>query len=187
MNASLGQLDGFEPVAGDLSGRPLVSLLILAVMLTTAVYHEVRENRIPNWLTYTGMALGLGLAAVSGRPALFSSVGGLAIGFGFLFVFFLFGGVGGGDVKLMGAAGALMGFSLIQPAVVFTAVLGGILAVLTLIWHRDFWGYLSQRLRFWRKASASGSVEVPTPCIVVPYGLAIAAGCLLAVSLRGIS
>lgn len=187
MNAPFGSLEAVEPAVHDLSGRPLVSLLLLAAMLTTAVYYEVRENRIPNWLTYAGMALGLGLSAFSGRPALLSSFGGLAVGFGFLFVFFLFGGVGGGDVKLMGAAGALMGFSLVQPAVVFTAVLGGILAVLTLIWHRDFWGYLSQRLRFWRRASASGGVEVPTPCIAVPYGLAIAAGCLLAVSLRGIS
>src|SRR5579862_5380360 len=92
------------------------AFMVLAMMLAIAVYVELKERRIPNWLTLSGMALGLFIAW--SNNALPSSIGGLLIGFGFLFIFYVFGGVGGVDVKLMGAAGALLGIKLIQPALV---------------------------------------------------------------------
>jgi prepilin peptidase CpaA len=110
----------------------------------------------------------------------------LGIGFGFLFIFYVFGGVGGGDVKLMGAAGALMGAELIKPAVLYTAVLGAFLALMIVIWRRDFWSRVGQSLRrlaFWRKGTLEVTTQ-PEP-VTVPYGLAIAAGCLLAIIVKG--
>src|SRR5674476_228169 len=92
------------------------ALLVLALMLAIAVYVELKESRIPNWLTLSGMALGLLIGYLHGTAAFWMSLGGLVIGFGFLFIFYVFGGLGGGDVKLMGAAGALMGANLIKPA-----------------------------------------------------------------------
>lgn len=176
---------GVLPVnaSGDV---PVLALIALALMLTVAVYVEVKENRIPNWLTLSGMALGLLVSFLNGRPAFWSSLGGLAIGFGFLFVFYVFGGVGGGDVKLMGASGALMGADLIKPALVYTAVLGAFLAVVIVVWRKDFWlraGQGVRRLAFWRKGSAA-AVAAPSP-VTVPYGLAIATGCVLALLVRG--
>src|ERR1041385_7904954 len=85
------------------------ALLVLGLVLIVAVYFEMKERRIPNWLTILGMGLGLLIAYLHSTAAFWSSVGGLVIGFGFLFIFYVFGGIGGGDVKLMGAAGALMG------------------------------------------------------------------------------
>ena len=165
----------------------VASALVLAVVLTIAVYHEVLARRIPNGLTYTAMIVGVSLAWSGGGTSVFASVAGLVAGFGFLFVFFLFGGVGGGDVKLMGAAGALMGFSRIQSAIVFTAILGGVMAVLYLVWHRDFWGYLTSRVNRILPGKTSAHAGVKRPEIAVPYGLAIAGGCLLAMALNGIS
>jgi prepilin peptidase CpaA len=155
------------------------SFLVLAVMLAIAVYVELKERRIPNWLTLSGMALGLLIAWLNHTLA--SSIVGLLIGFGFLFIFYVFGGVGGGDVKLMGASGALLGFHLIQPALVYTAFIGAFLAVMMLIWRKDFWMRLAvgfQKLAFWRKDSVT-ELQPPAP-IAVPYGMAIALGCLLA-------
>lgn len=157
------------------------ALLVLSVMLAIAVYVELKERRIPNWLTLSGMSLGLLIAYLHGSIAFFSSIGGLAIGFGFLFIFYVFGGVGGGDVKLMGAAGALMGSTLIKPALVYTAFIGAFLAVLMVVWRRDFWMRIAigfKKMAFWRKGSAT-ELEPPPP-IAVPYGMAIALGCLLA-------
>jgi prepilin peptidase CpaA len=188
MNTVLPSTATLAHSSGTGSELFVASLCVLAMLLTVAVYHEVRENRIPNWLTYSGMALGVGIAALGGKVALISSLAGLVVGFGFLFVFFLFGGVGGGDVKLMGAAGALMGFSLIQPAVVFTTILGAMLAILMLVWHRNFWAYLGSRLGRWvpgRRRLEGTAVEQPQ--VLVPYGLAIAAGCLLALVVRGLA
>jgi len=168
------------PVANVPNFNPS-ALAVLAVMLAVAVYVELKERRIPNWLTLSGMALGLLIAYLSGAHALASSIVGLVVGFGFLFIFYVFGGVGGGDVKLMGASGALLGSHLIQPALVYTAFIGAFLAVMMLIWRKDFWvriGLGFRQLAFWRKSD--GPAMEPAAPIVVPYGMAIALGCLLA-------
>ncbi len=168
------------------TAAPVPALLTVALVLTAAVFTELKENKIPNWLTLSGMAAGLAIGYLYGKPALGSSLVGLAIGFGFLFIFYVFGGVGGGDVKLMGAAGALMGGELIKPAVLYTALLGAFLALMIVIWRRDFWlrvGQSVQRLAFWRKTKADALT--PAAPVTVPYGLAIAAGCLLAIVVKG--
>ena len=167
---------------GSISG-----LLVLAAMLGFAVYVELKERRIPNWLTLSGMALGLLIGYLHGEAAFWMSLGGLVIGFGFLFIFYVFGGLGGGDVKLMGAAGALMGADLIKPALFYTAFIGAFLAVMMVVWRKDFWariGWGVRRLAFWRKAN--GEQPAPGSPIAVPYGVAIAVGCLLALFVKGV-
>jgi prepilin peptidase CpaA len=161
-------------------------LLVLAIMLSVAVYIELKESRIPNWLTLSGMAMGLLIGYLHGTTAFWMSLGGLAIGFGFLFIFYVFGGVGGGDVKLMGAAGALMGVDLTKPALFYTAFIGAFIGVMMIIWRRDFWMRIGQglrRLAFWRKQD--NNQPVPLPAIKVPYGIAIAIGCVLALLASG--
>ena len=164
------------------------ALMVLAVVLSVAVYMELKERRIPNWLTFPAVALGLLIGYLQGETVFWGSLGGLVIGFGFLFIFYVFGGVGGGDVKLMGAAGALMGADLIKPALLYTTFIGAFLAVMILIWRRDFWLRMGQGVRqlaFWRKAKKEQSVKLPP--VTVPYGIAIATGCLLALLMRGIT
>ena len=159
-------------------------LLVLVPLLTVAVYLELKEGRIPNWLTLSGMALGLLLAYFRGSADFRSSLGGLAIGFGFLFIFYVFGGVGGGDVKMMGAAGALLGADLIKPALFYTTLIGAFIAIMMAIWRKDFWLRLrrgARRIAFWR-STARENAPPPAP-VAVPYGMAIATGCLLALVL----
>jgi len=173
---------GYSENTASISG-----LLVLAAMLGFAVYVELKERRIPNWLTLSGMAAGLLIGYLHGTAAFWLSLGGLVIGFGFLFIFYVFGGLGGGDVKLMGAAGALMGADLIKPALFYTAFIGAFLAVMMVVWRKDFWvriGWGVRRLAFWRKAN--GEQPAPISPIAVPYGVAIAVGCLLALFVRGV-
>ena len=167
------------------NGDSVYALVVLAVMLAVAVYLELKERRIPNWLTLSGMALGLLISYLDGSASFWSSLGGLAVGFGFLFIFYVFGGVGGGDVKLMGAAGTLMGVKLIQPALLYTAFIGAFLAIILVVWRKDFWARIAcglQKLAFWRKEGISPMV--PSTPVTVPYGLAIAIGCLVALFMR---
>ena len=164
------------------------ALVVLALLLTFAVYSEIKHSRIPNWLTLSGMGAGLVLGYLQGMPAFWLSLGGLLIGFGFLFLFYIFGWVGGGDVKLMGAAGALMGAKLIQPALFYTALVGVCLAFMMVIWRKDWWARVGgglRRLAFWRQ-EASGQPVIMEP-VMVPYGLAIAIGCEMAMFLCGVN
>ncbi len=169
-----------------LTAGSIVGLLGLALMLTIAVFTELKAGRIPNWLTLSGMSLGLLLGYLNGKVIFLSSVGGLAIGFGFMLIFYLFKGAGGGDVKLMGAVGALMGVNLIKPTLFYTTFIGAFLAVMMVIWRRDFWLRMTQgcqRLRFWRKANPEKTI--PLPAVTMPYGIAIATGCVLALFMKG--
>jgi prepilin peptidase CpaA len=91
---------------------------------------DVRTRRIPNGLTATMAAVGVGLAAtgISGLP-LWSSVLGLVLGLALMMPGHLLGATGAGDVKLMAATGAILGPALTVNAFLFTAIAGGLLAV----------------------------------------------------------
>ncbi|HPZ64409.1 MAG TPA: prepilin peptidase, partial [Bacillota bacterium] len=83
---------------------------ILILLLMGAVYFDLTRRRIPNYLTIPAMVWGLLSYAVdSGWTGLWESLLGLLAGIGIFVIPFLLGGMGGGDVKLMGAIGALTG------------------------------------------------------------------------------
>lgn len=162
----------------------IIGLCVLVVVLAASVYTELTARRIPNWLTFSGVGVGLLLGWLPGGNTLGQSVLGWLIGFGFLLLFYFYGGMGGGDVKLMGAVGALLGYPLILPVIVYTAFLGFLLGLYCLLSQRAFWlraGRLVKRVA----GGATAGPEVPPIEKGVPYGLAIAAGSLLVLFVAG--
>jgi len=90
----------------------------------------VRTRRIPNLLTFGGaLAACLYHLAASGFTGLSVPVFGWLAGVALLFLPFALGGLGAGDVKLLGALGAWLGAFEIVWVVLFTGVAGGILAI----------------------------------------------------------
>ncbi len=84
----------------------------IAVMIFTAValVWDVKSRRIPNGLNLVGLILGLAFQTYHrGWDGLLFSLAGFGTGFGILFILWIIGGGGGGDVKLMGAVGAWLG------------------------------------------------------------------------------
>ena len=71
---------------------------------------DVRQHRIPNWLTFGAAAAGLIFHTVEGGASGLAtrSAAGL-IGVAMFFCPFALGGLGAGDVKLMAALGAWLG------------------------------------------------------------------------------
>jgi prepilin peptidase CpaA len=63
------------------------------------------------------------------------SAGGAAAGFAVFLVFYLLGGMGGGDLKLSAAFGALLGPSGILLAALLAAPLGAAMAAACLVWR----------------------------------------------------
>ncbi|MCE9614437.1 MAG: A24 family peptidase [Lentisphaerae bacterium] len=155
------------------------SLVVLALLLSVAVYTELTAARIPNWLTLVGLTFGLLFGALPGGLTLESSFMGLLTGFGVLFIFYVFGGMGGGDVKLMGAVGSLIGYPMIISALVYTAIIGGVMA-LSLVASRGVTG-LCRWARAGGGAGGAAAAQTPAPParLTVPYALAIASGTLL--------
>lgn len=109
------------------------SMVALVAMFTAvAAVQDIRTRSIPNWLTVPAFVLALVYHVMgSGWAGLGNSLAGFAVGFGILFVLWLIGGGGGGDVKLMGALGAWVGLKPILMVFfvsAFLAVIGGLIA-----------------------------------------------------------
>lgn len=100
-------------------------LLIICILLIAAA-NDIRNHRIPNWLTFPAMAgMILFHTGMKGFEGFLFSLEGLGIGIAILILPYLMGGFGAGDVKLMGVVGAALGPKGIFAAFFFTAIAGG--------------------------------------------------------------
>lgn len=108
----------------------LIANIILALLLAAAVIWDLRVRKIPNGLTLPVVVVALGASfAAGGASSLWFSTTGLLAGFGLMLFPYIFGGMGGGDVKLMAAVGALKGASFAFHAFLFAAIAGGVIAL----------------------------------------------------------
>ncbi|HEX5109970.1 MAG TPA: A24 family peptidase [Vicinamibacterales bacterium] len=105
---------------------------------------DVRERRIPNVLTFgaAGAALLVHLA-IGGPNGLGAAAAGWAVGTALFLPFFLLGGMGAGDVKLLAALGAWLGPSDAFWLAIYASLAGGVTALFVALWH----GYLWQAVR----------------------------------------
>jgi Flp pilus assembly protein protease CpaA len=110
---------------------------IAAVALgCAAIITDLWRGVIPNWLTGAGAAAGLGCGWWSGGAhGAAASTAGMVVGFLLFAPAFWLRGMGGGDVKLMAAFGALLGPSETVGAAALAAVAGALLA-LAAMWRR---------------------------------------------------
>jgi prepilin peptidase CpaA len=98
---------------------------------------DLRRRTVSNWITAGGLAAGvLEHAWRGGGSELALSAGGAAIGFAAFLIFYWAGALGGGDLKLMAAFGALLGPRGILVAALLAAPIGGLLAAACLLAHR---------------------------------------------------
>ncbi len=97
-----------------------------------AAAFDIRSRRIPNWLVLAGLVAGiLWNVYAGGLPGLKHASAGLGIGFVLYFPLYLLRARGAGDVKLLAAIGAITGPSGCFWIFVYTAIGGGVVA---LIW-----------------------------------------------------
>jgi len=116
----------------------LLILIAIAAMTFTAValILDLRTRRLPNWLTVSAFAGGVLFHIITGGlPGLGASMLGFAVGFGVLFLLWIIGGGGGGDVKMMGALGAWLGAPLIIIVFLCSAVIAALCLIAVFTWR----------------------------------------------------
>ena len=107
----------------------------LALGLALAAgYTDWRSRRIPNWLTVTGLVLGIAAGGiVGGWAGVKSSLVGAALALLLLLPLVLLRGLGAGDWKLMGAVGACVGVDHLFPVLVLAVLVNGVMALVMIV------------------------------------------------------
>lgn len=104
----------------------LIPLLLVAL----ATWHDLRTREVPDWISYVLAAWGALAIAVNWSPnTWFGLAAGALLGAVLTLPFAYFGGLGGADVRLMIALGAVFGPGLLLLLGFLTAIFGGLLAL----------------------------------------------------------
>jgi prepilin peptidase CpaA len=147
---------------------------------------DVKSRRIPNFITFPSILLGLAMHLALGgwRQFLSSLAAGLICGVVFL-LFYIAGGMGAGDVKLITAVGCIAGMPHVAYLLVLTALSGGVMAVVLALSR----GRLQQTIMNVGAIASHHSHAGLRPhpdinlsnvsTLRLPYALAIAGGSLL--------
>jgi len=164
---------------------------VAVVIGAVACWFDLRTRRIPNFLTFGAAIVGIAYATVThGFAGLLASVGGWGVGCAVFLPFFVLGGMGAGDVKLLAAIGAWLGPVIAFWAALYTMIVGGVMALALAVatgYLRQALTNLSLLLMHWRvhgirPLSEITLAEARSPRL--PYALPITVGTVVALWLR---
>ncbi|HEY2845164.1 MAG TPA: prepilin peptidase [Bryobacteraceae bacterium] len=149
-----------------------VQVWIAILVGLAAMIDDLARRQIANWIPLAALSAGFGWQiGQSGMSGLLYAAIGTAAGFAVFLIFYLLGGMGGGDIKLMAGFGALLGFHQLIAAALWTAGVGGVIAL----------GVLSVRAL---KSALGGTTKQSEGQDSIPYAPAIALGVWLSLASR---
>ena len=148
-----------------------LSLFVTACLI--ACVTDSRARRIPNALTYSAIAIALAFAAFRGPLPFAEAFGAVVITLLIGSLLLSLGWLGGGDIKLLAAGAATIGFPSFVLVLGYIAIAGGLFAAITAA--RD--GRLRTVVTH-IVYSLAGKTKIVTDqhAARVPYALAICAG-----------
>lgn len=173
-------------------GPDVWSYIVLVLTLIVASVTDLRSGKIYNWTTYPAAVIGLtahgitgGLWGGDGHLGLAGSFLGLVIGFAPLLLAWLAGGIGGGDAKIMGSVGALVGWRFALTSLFYGLAVAVLFALVIMVRKkvvRDTFGRIGRFFLLWSgKAKPDAPVTPQSP--TVPFGLALCIGAVIALVL----
>ena len=156
-------------------------LVLVSGYLIMACAIDTLKSRIPNLLNAGLASAGLLFFFYhDGWSGLLTSVMGLALGVGLLLLPWLMDGMGAGDVKALGALGAVLGPEQIFYVFIYMGLYGGLLAVLHYLFARNLKAKSSEWLSSLKAIFLTKDPSMIIPTITeplrFPYAAAIAFG-----------
>lgn len=154
-----------------------------------AAYTDIRWGKIYNWMTVPFAVFGLTLNTVGGGlDGLLLSLGGLGAGFALWLVSNFLGRIlGGGDIKLLMAFGALLGPVFMLYTFAIGAVAGGVMALVIAIRK----GMLARVMKqmgttVYMRAAFSSPMEITDGAgeVRLPYAIALGIGAMVTMGIR---
>ncbi len=166
---------------------PEAGQILLGILVAVAAIYDIRFRRIPNWLVLAGILAGIAWNfSSSGLSGLGRGATGLGLGFILYFPLWLVRARGAGDVKLLAAVGAITGAGNCFWIFLLTAILGGVIALVLLMFRgrmrQTFFNVgwiLRDLMHFKAPYQSSGELDVTTSKgMRLPHAAMIAVGAL---------
>jgi prepilin peptidase CpaA len=153
----------------------LIAILVIAAII------DFKFKKVPNIVTIPTMVAGMSMSFIeSGFIGLLISTAGLFIGIALLYLPYAAGGMGAGDVKLLGAIGAIKGPRFVFITFLVMALIGGLMAVVraaSVMKRADMRTFsTSVRTVYYTRKWADMKVPEYVRKEKIPYAIAISAG-----------
>ena len=165
----------------------LIPLLLGSVWSSVLSYYDLKWRILPNWLTLGGAAVALaGRLGFGGWPCLVDGFAAAAGAGAFLLIPFFMRGAGGGDVKMLFAAGAIVGWGKLLLMLWTTSLAGVVMGVVMLATgHLDGarLRHLTRCVFDWRYDRKAGAAALPpkeSAQYRIPFSVPIAVGLIVA-------
>ena len=159
---------------------------MLAVLLAAiAGWTDWRSRRIPNWLTFSGLLVGIAANTLAwGWAGTQTSLLGAGLGLLLLLPLVLLRSLGGGDWKLAGAMGAFVGPHQLVLLLIAGVLIAAVMAIILIVWRRRVIQTLRNIVRmlaaFFTFHLPSTEVSLDNPeSLKVPFGVAFAIAVIL--------
>lgn len=161
-------------------------VLVIAVSIAAAAW-DLKFRKVPNWLVLigfmTGAATNMMLLGLSG---LWAAAGGAALGMAILIIPYVLGGIGAGDVKLLGCLGAILGPQRIIPAALYGLIAGGVMSAGLLAFNgkfrpvfRSLMADFALMLTPGARPVGLGTMRTASSSFFIPYAVPIGIGAII--------
>ncbi|MBS3885982.1 MAG: prepilin peptidase [Dethiobacter sp.] len=158
------------------------------IFITICLITDLAERKIYNIVVIIGLmaALVLNLQELGLKSGLLQTLSGFFTGILLLFIPFILGGIGAGDVKMLGTVGAFIGSSLVVQVMLAAALVGGVYAFIVMVKDKS----LLRRMHciycaslcaiiMRAKAQPNSRQDSEEEQLTIPYGAAIAVGVII--------
>jgi len=170
-----------------------IGLSLITVLVISSVT-DLAWHRIPNTLLLSALVVALALqGSGDGVNGIFWATAGLVAGLVFLMPLYAMGGMGAGDVKLLGVVGAFLGPWGAFVAGVATLIVGAALGIVYIAW-RNIQPILAYQAWKLMQSNYACNMQTPAPSLVATpirgsgfaYAPAIAAGAVFVMWQQGL-
>jgi prepilin peptidase CpaA len=155
----------------------------LALTLVAA-WTDLRDRKIPNWLTIPGIFVGIALNSyLKGWHGTKTSLEGAGLALLVLLPLVLLRALGAGDWKLMGAVGAFLGPALFPFVLVGSVFVAGLMAIVQMVRTRrviETLSNLAVLVQGFLSLRVNPEISLDNPVLMkLPFGVAVAVGTLI--------
>jgi prepilin peptidase CpaA len=160
----------------------MVDIILVSGLLISSIT-DLMTRKVLNLIVFPMTAFAvLHFGLTNGWSGFWFSIAGLLTGVALLIIPYLLGGIGAGDVKLLGMVGSFVGYKLVFASFLYMGLVGGLMALFVLVQKNGFRTILMQLYLFIIQKDKESFRQLcrTSPSYTLPYAVAIALGTFFA-------